>query len=234
MFGLRNWNVVNIDDILYTPLDVPDVPECDAQELISWLEETHTQYKSLNKLIASEGYSSEAEIKNYPWNLTPIYLNVSETIGGGWVNQFDTKFPQICDHISNAYGLELNDIGAVYSLPMKKDYSGWGFWHQDFDASGIRLYLEFESYEEDSLFGKLGNEEGDGTLCKIKSRRQSFYINNISCVHATYTSSSAVGKVRVAAFILPKFDNQEEFMQKTKQLILNSAEKYKKTYARFL
>jgi hypothetical protein len=232
MFGLRKWNVVNFEDILYTPLDVPDLPDFNVGELIGWLKETYPKYKSVNEYIASRGHSSEKKIENYPWDLTPIYLNMHGE-KYGWVNGFEQKFPQLCQHISTAYGLTLDEIGSVYSLPMKEDYVGWGFWHKDYDPSGIRFYFEYESNQDNGLYIKKEGEEGNGVQCRVKSPRQSFFLNNINAVHATYTPKESVGKTRVAAFITPRFDNVEEFMDKTRKLIIDSASNYMDTYARF-
>jgi hypothetical protein len=223
--------MVNFEDILYTPLDVPDLPDFDVKELVQWMKETYPKYTFVNDYIAKGGHSSEGRVENYPWNLTPVYLNMHNE-KSGWVEDFDKKFPQICKHIECSYGLTLDEIGSVYALPMKDEYSGWGFWHKDFDPSGVRFYFEFESYDNEALFVE---KEGSGNKqsCKVKSNKQSFYLNNIDAVHATYTPPEAVGKVRIAAFITPRFDNTCQFMEKTRNLILKSAEKYKDTYARF-
>lgn len=243
---------MEFEDILYTPLDVPDLPEFDVNQLKDWLSDAYPKLKFINKTIADSGFSSENTFEYYPWNLTPIYLNMFGE-RSGWLEGFETIFPELVEHISNSYNLSLDDIGSVYLLPLKNDIEGIGFWHKDYDVSGLRVYFEYESFEEDGLLIKkckqnhtvsnphnFGTPISDETLqndfekehkCKIKSRKQSFYLNNFNAVHTTNTLKESAGKIRIAAFITPRFDNTEEFMEKTKDLIMNSAEKYKEKYS---
>jgi len=242
---------MNMLDVCYTPLDVPAPPEYDINEIKQWCEENFKVSKMYRNVLQNNGADSSAVIglDNYPWDMTIPYFNLTN-VGPGWVGNFDKKFPELSDYFFNVYGLDKNDVGVITFLPMKKDYTGYGFWHRDPDPTGLRLYLEFEGFGDDKLFLKktrvpydkdnppivtapVSEEEHKYVLqeeeheCKILKPNQAFYLNNFRSVHATWTDKKSIGKTRIAVLIVGKKHNGYHFAKSFNDLIVKSAEKYK-------
>jgi hypothetical protein len=238
---------MNLADVLYTPLDVPTPPEIDTILLNSWLEEN---YQSLSKykdiFTRASANTGEMTVDDYPWDLTAAYFNMTDN-GPGWLGNFDIKFPELSKYFYESLSLTLDDIGFIILLPIRKDYKGFGFWHNDPDYTGLRMYLGFENEEQDKLYLKrtlnrvpislttlpkyqypidhakyLQNEMIE---CKPISSRQCFYLNNFRSVHSTYTATP--GTIRIAAFITGKLGQQLTLMKKINSLVVSSAMKYK-------
>ena len=221
-------SLISLEEIAYTPLDVPDAPKYEPSELLAWLMETHEKHKALREVISNNGYSTEGRVKNYSFNLTPVYLNLPPFTG--WSNRFEDRFPKLHHHILNSYGFKHDDLGSVIALPVKHKFNGWGHWHSDFDSSGLRLYFAMEAMAESSLFIRKKGDLGTGQPCRIKSSRQSFFLNNVGYEHAIYSRASR-NDARIAVVIGPKIGQEKSFLDSIKTLILTSAEKYQNSFA---
>jgi hypothetical protein len=234
MFGQRKLNVVNFEDILYTPLDVPTPPFFDVDRLNWWIKETYPKQKYMRDHISQHGASAEKYFSgdSYQWDLVVPYYNYFGQ-NFGWIDGFDKEFPQICEYVFDAFDITPEETGAFVLLPLRPKYSGMGFWHKDIDETGIRWYLDFDQWENDKLFMRK-NTDKKQFECEVISKNQAFFLNNVSATHATYTSPESVGKNRIASFILPRADKPKNWVNKAKQLVVRSAEKYKDTYARFV
>jgi hypothetical protein len=146
---------MNIFDIVYTPLDTPKMPDVDVAKLLEWINENHSKLHGHNKKLIESGFTSEGHLgDNYPWKLTPVYFN-NEIISTGWLNDFDKKFTDLSTYFHTAFGLELDDIGAIMLLPTLPTHSGLGFWHQDIDMLGLRMYLAFDDLENKLYNGSI-------------------------------------------------------------------------------
>ena len=220
--------MIAFKEIAYTPLDVPDAPQYEPSELLSWLLETHQKHIALREVISNNGYSSEGKAQNYSFDLTPVYLNLPPFTG--WSNNFEDRFPNLHHHILNSYGFKHDDLGSVIALPVKNNFSGWGHWHSDFDFTGLRLYFAMEATPDSSLFIRKTGNPGTGQPCRIKSSRQSFFLNNDGYEHAIYSRPNR-NDARIAVVIGPRIGREESFFDSIKSLILTSAEKYKHSFA---
>lgn len=231
---------MNIFDVVYTPLDTPPMPEVDVPKLINWIEENHSKLKPQTKvlndtdLIADEKYGN-----SYPWKFTPIYLD-TELISTGWLGDFNTIFPELSNYFYTAFGLELEDLGCVVLLPTFHTHTGLGFWHQDVDKVGLRMYLEFDDFENKLLVRKTKTklnsklDHNDPSLedilqseiidCNILHKNQCFFLNNVNAAHNIYTA--VPGKIRIAALIAEKGSNQDIILTKIESLVVNSAKKF--------
>lgn len=232
---------MNIFDVVYTPLDTPKMPDVDVNKLLKWIDENHLGLHSHNKKLIDAGLTAEGHLgDNYPWKLTPAYFN-NEIISTGWLNNFDEKFPDLSTYFYTAFGLELDDIGTIMLLPTVSHHSGLGFWHQDVDMLGLRMYLAFDDlnnklytrktkikyterqlYENSSLESMLDPEIID---CKILHKNQCFFLNNVNAAHAIYTTNP--GTTRIAAFFTEKYNNRNILISKIESLVINSANKFK-------
>lgn len=229
-------------DILYTPLDVPPQPNYDVVQLRKWLADNYVPLSRYRSILRQQRNISEHIIENYPWDLTIAYFNMTDT-GPGWLNNFDRQFPELSTYIHQAFGLPLEEVGLVIFLPMREKHKGLGFWHNDTDVSGLRIFFEIEDLEKNKLFTRRMkvpyntrpniqlpmNEDyylqKEVFECKILSSTQCHFLNNIRAAHATYTEEP--GAHRIAAFVTSKLKNGEKFLNLVKPLILRSAEKYK-------
>jgi hypothetical protein len=233
------------NDILYTPLDTAPMPDFSLNLLYNWLENncnTLTTYKDF--FTRANSKTGEQMVKDYPWDLTPVYFNVADE-GPGWLNNFDQEFPELSRYFYEAFNLDLDDIGFIILLPVKTTYQGFGFWHNDPDYSGLRMYLGFEDFENDKLFLKRTKIAHSNKIlpkylypidhkiylqdelinCRPLKDNQCFYLNNFRSVHATYTHRA--GTKRIAAFITSKAGRQQTMIKKVNELIVKSALKFK-------
>lgn len=235
---------MDVLDILYTPLDTQPMPDFDINELKIWLGDTYTiQSKETRSILDDRVNSTESIVKDrYPWNLTIGYSNMEDT-GPGWINGFDKKFPQLAAWLFAAYGLNTEDVGSVLFFPVRQGHTGFGFWHNDPDSVGMRVYFEFEDSDTNKLFMRRFKEKYDtrtifphpldiAKTCKpelleakLLSPKQCFYLNNVRAVHATYTE--VPNKTRIACFVTPNKLRKQSFIDKVVPLVLRSAKKYK-------
>lgn len=235
---------MQINDILYTPLDVAEKPEFDVEKLRSWLSTNYGTLTKYKELLSATKNSAESVIKNYPWDLTVAYFNLfPDEEGPGWLGKFNEEFPELSKHLYECFDLSLNDIGLIVFLPIKQSHTGLGFWHNDTDWYGLRHYFCFDNAESNKLLLKktkidyterptfnlpIDEDEylqKETIECKLLSTKQSFFLNNVRSVHSTYTAIPDV--TRIAAFVTGKIGKQAEMKEKIESLVIRSAEKYK-------
>lgn len=233
-----------LNNILYTPLDVPDKPIYDKILLKEWLSEHYDKLAAYkNILINHKTYVAESAINTYPWNITVAYLKFFKETDPGWLGNFDKLFPELSSYFYKSFGLELEDVGAIILLPIKKNHVGLGFWHNDPDWYGLRHYLCFDNLEANKLLLKKTRIKNDVRPdfempidevkflsdetyeCKILSQEQSFYLNNVNSVHSTFTEIPNVD--RIAVLIAGwRPGRKDSYVKKIENLIINSAIKY--------
>lgn len=227
--------IMELLDILYTPLDTKDVPVVDSNDILAWLAENQNQDVRLRR-----DSSRVASPSLYPWN-----ISYAKTLGV-WKTDFKERFPELADYFSSAFGVEENDIKDIVFLPTKNEFEGTGFWHSDPDELGLRIYLENDDFEKDFLLmrptiKKYNSREQVGYIpengidpkrfkeetyvAKLLKPRQAFFINNIRAIHAAKISK--IGKKRIAIIVILKNNSISEIPPQVKSLIENSYEKYK-------
>jgi hypothetical protein len=230
-------------DILYTPLDVPDLPEnFNVEKLETWIKNVYPQ-KQVNEAVWT---SVKVLGETYPWDLTFAHYTDNKNNSYGWLNNFDKEFPELVDYFLKAFNLDYDDIGVITFLPMRQEKTGLGFWHSDIDETGLRIYFDNELPEENPLlimptnipFIKRPHEllkaveeprkdmfQVDKQLvCPVLKRTQAYYINNVRAVHSPYINKPCR---RISCFITPKWNTLESVKNKTKDLIVQSAIKFK-------
>lgn len=225
-------------DICYTPLDVPAFPNIDIELLRDWV------IKSIPNVQCSLGdYARNSLGDQYPWTPAFPYL-VSK---GGWMYNFENEFPELTKYFTEAFGIDVSDLGSISMIPLKEGKTGLGFWHTDSDLFGLRMYLQNDDYEKNPLLYrktvepiterpqvKVPMDENDGRfekethVCKLLAPQQAFYINNIRGVHSPLITTPTN---RIAVLISGR-PNEKLIYEKTKKLIVDSANKYK-DYALF-
>jgi len=225
--------VTNFNEILYTPIDSVPVPDYDLNKLLEWVQNHQNQNLAIRK--------DSSKIKNladsYPWDIVYPKYN------GEWAFNFKQEFPEIANFFSLAFKLNENDIRTVVLLPIKNNFVGIGFWHNDPDPHGLRIYLEneepddfllikptVEPYNEHRSFGRGSINPVIPNIplqdithsAKLKSRRQAFYLNNTRAIHAVQVPQ--LGKLRIAV-IVTVFANTD-INNYLNNLICTSAEKF--------
>jgi len=234
-------NTMDILDILYTPLAVKPQPDYQIEDLRNWLANNYGPLARYKNILASTRLIAERVVENYPWDLTVAYINMTDT-GPGWLNGFDKQFPELSKYLYEAFDLPLEELGLVIFLPIRENHKGLGFWHNDGDISGLRIFFEIEDVTKNKLLIRRMKEPYEKRLnipipmdedtylqkevfeCKILSDKQCHFLNNIRGAHATYTEE--LGTNRIAAFVTSKLNNQQKFFDLVKPLILRSAEQY--------
>lgn len=223
---------MNSINILYTPLDTPDVPVTDIPKLLEWITKNQAIQKEFR---IGRDASKDANLKNlYPWDI--IYPKINDV----WQYNFDQEFPELAEFFYSAYGLDESDINTITLLPVKNDFNGVGFWHSDPDEYGLRMYIEnqepenfllikptVEPYELRQVFGTDQNFKDiklqDKILSvKLRAHNQTFYINNVRAVHAVNTTNT--GSLRIAVIVICK--KTPRLTKIVNDLVVKSAEKY--------
>lgn len=213
----------NIDSILYTPLDCPAQPLVNLDAINTWTIANAAELDAQRERLANEGNIAERTEPNYPWDVKVIYRKVNDA-DIGWVGNFDAEFPELAAYFYGAYGLTLDDLGAVVMLPVKKDNVGIGFWHRDPGPNGLRMYLEFEDQVDNKLLLRKVNTPESTVECKMLSNKQCFYLDNTNAEHTTYTT--VPGKIRIAILLECKPGMTDMWKQKITSLVESSAAKY--------
>jgi len=234
---------MQLNDILYTPLDVPEKPKFNLENLKNWLSTNYIPLSKYKNILSDTKNTSEQQIENYPWDLTVAYFNLFNNEGPGWLGNFNQEFPELSTYMYECFNLSIDDLGLIVFLPIRQGHTGLGFWHNDTDWYGLRHYFSFEEFELNKLLLKKTKIpyterpsfkvpiDEDRYLqqktfeCKILSPKQSFFLNNIRSVHSTYTVVPNV--TRIAAFVTGKVGKKENTIKKIENLIIRSAEKYK-------
>lgn len=234
----------NLLKVIYTPLDCPPIPEFSIDEIRQWIKETHNnEQQSFIKSYYNKKTAEQYYKESYPWDLTFVKWEMWDH-ELGWLNQFNIKFPSLSKYFYEAFGILDEEIGQISLLPTRENFTGIGFWHNDMDNFGLRMYLEFDHLNENKLLFKktkfphtewkhfgyskdynyISNELQDDVIdCKIMNSTQCFYINNVRSVHTTYTVKKGN---RIAVFISPKPSFKKDVWKKTEELVYNSALKF--------
>jgi len=220
-------------DICYTPLDIPEPPQIDMQKLFDWMAFSRQE-------VQCDLGKSTADIlgERYPW--VPAFPYTARL--GGWISDFDKIFPELAKYMTEDYGIEIADLGAITFIPTKEGHTGLGFWHNDQEIYGLRMYLQNEKYDVNTLLYrktiepvterqrvKIPMDENDPRfektelVCRMMKERQPFYINNIRGVHSAFMHEPAK---RFAVLIGGK-PGKTLLHQKTADLIVKSAQKFK-------
>lgn len=221
-------------NILYTPLDVEEVPPFDVERLLAWTS------SNVNQIIPNrKDFSRKVSPSVYPWNI------VLARHGYKWLHNFEKEFPQLAKYFCRVFGVGEQYIRAVTLLPKKDNFEGVGFWHADPDECGLRIYLQNDDHDKDFLLIKptikkynsreeLSSIPLDGidderfsndiqVACPLKPR-QAFFLNNVRAIHAAKISNTT--RTRIAALV--NIDcSFRDLPQPIKMLIQQSYEKYK-------
>ena len=192
---------MDITDILYTPLDIPPLPQFDISDIKAWIAKNQSQE------VSHEKDASQLLGNRYPWNI--VYARQDTQ----WLNGFSQQFPELAKFFYEAFGLDENDLEVVCFLPLRTDFEGIGFWHADPDESGLRLYLENSDAENADLLIKpttkkfnsrkeLGVIPRTGICDKVQQDvmhtvvpvpgPQANFLNNINAVHAVNTANLGI------------------------------------------
>ena len=225
---------MDLINLLYTPLDVPERPAVDIDKFKQWLTAVYPQ-ECLTKTPAWSNSMALYKDK-YPWHLT---FGMAD---GEWQNNFDTEFPEYSKYLYESIGLERHEIVSIIFLPVRDHVTGLAFWHADVDDLGFRFYVDNEKYLENPLLLKktklphtrnamsLPISDNDIRLqpeiytFKMLSPTQSYYLNNYRAVHSPFIN---VPGSRISGFVnvYPKY--REEVRRRTEAFILQSAAKFK-------
>ena len=167
-------------DILYTPLDVPDLdPAFDVKKLEDWIKQVYPQ-----KQLKEAAWTSVKELENdYP-------CDVDET---GLRMYFENELP---------------DENPLLIMPTKLPFT----------TRPNSLFKSVETPREDVF------QVDKQLVCPVLKRTQAYYLNNVRAVHSPFIN---IPCKRISCFITPKWTTLDSVKNKTKELIVNSAIKFK-------
>lgn len=214
-------------DILYTPLDTPDVPDVPYSDIKDWAATASFNAKEDSSKIFG---------KDYPWLLG--YARYDSK----WIQGFDTRFKVLCDYVLDTFQLQEKWLQGLVFLPVRQDFIGTSFWHSDHDTIGLRFYLENDTPENAMLMRSFTEPyverptwdiPHDGIEPRIKTAthrlempklKQVFYINNARAVHAVQVEK--LNSKRVAVIISVHKATLVRMPKYVRELIVNSAENH--------
>ena len=229
---------MNPIDICYTPLDIPAVPSFDSDALHAWLDAVYTARPASANPMENATLSEKTLENRYPWKKVYAYFSRS-----GWQNNFDMLFPELAKYLFDVYDLTPADIEEITMLPTKEELRGSAFWHADRDPQGLRVYLENDKHKENPLYYRktkipyntkqkfpavvLDSDpmfEDEMIMCKQTKGAQGFYLNNVRGVHNYYINDAPTKRIAV---VIKMVTDDPQVQEKIKNLIVNSALKYK-------
>jgi hypothetical protein len=233
---------MNLLDILYTPLDLPEPPVININHLFNWIDQSRSEQEPFRNFLRDAYIADDNSEKfTWPWNMGLAYLNW-EDHGPGWLSKFDKEFPELSQYFYTVFDIPLEDLGTVVILPVKKKHTGQGVMHMDHDDFGLRVYLEFEHIGQNKLLmqktrvpyltrpkftypidQKLLQKEV--IECKTFSPRGCWYINNARAVHGTWTEVE--DSTRIAVIVSGNPRSSQDITSRIQNKIITSAEKYK-------
>lgn len=229
-------------DILYTPLDLPVPPSCNAQSIIDWIERNQEQLEPYKQYAYDNELTSEKNPKvKWPWNMGLAYLNWQDQ-GPGWLCNFDQEFPELSKYMYEVFEIPLEDLGTIVILPVRHKHTGMGFMHQDPGNFGLRIYLEFEHIGKNKLFLQKTRVpyikrpkyeppvdpkilQPELIECRTFSNRGCWFINNTRAFHCTYTEVE--DSTRIAVIVSGNSRSDASIYDRLKTKIIDSAIKYK-------
>lgn len=239
-------------DLLYVPLDLPDVPEIDMDELLTWSMNVSPDHPNQRgsielpdgKTILTPEQATRNRFGYYPWQ--SIWMKRSSEFvpeNNGWMLDFIEKFPALAEYVNN---YPLKEISAVNLMWQKQDNSV--MIHSDPEHwFGMRLYLA--NQETSPLYfmqtHKPLNERIDFVTTDINDEKlkqiadtnkryikylkpaHPWIINNVRAFHGVEPSSDALG-TRAVIVIHGKFVNGESPLDfdKLYDLLNRSVAKY--------
>ena len=101
-------------DICYTPLDLPEPPEYSVDEVKQWIIENTDELQECVKDLCSRGMAAQDIGYKYPWRLVFAYWDEY----GGWLNDFDKKFPELSKYMHEVYNISENELTSIILLPL--------------------------------------------------------------------------------------------------------------------
>ena len=123
------------EDLIYTPLAMPDPPQIDFQEFFDWAQGAEPlQYEGTSQPL-TPGQLAAQSIARYPWQIVRCYRN---DISPNWAPEFSQRFPQLKDYILS---FPIKRLRIAAFLIQQQHVPG--FLHCDVDDGiGLRFYLK--------------------------------------------------------------------------------------------
>jgi len=234
---------MDLQQILYTPLDLPKPPAVNALELINWIKEHKNDLDPIKQYAYENYITSEKNPRIvWPWNMGLVYLNWDENFNPGWIANFDKTFPELSTYFHTVFDIPIEELGSIVILPIKENHLGMGFWHQDPGEYGIRIYLEFEHIGQNKLLLRKTKTpydtqqffplpidsnllQDDIIECKTLSNRYCWFINNTRAFHGTWTQIP--NSLRIAVIVSGNPKTNDTIIERLSEKIKQSVEKFK-------
>jgi len=199
---------MNPVEILYTPLDTPELPIIDVSKLKTWID-SHQSYNS--KYDAG----SVTPPNIFSWKVSYIKEN------NKWRNNFNVEFPALAEYVSSAFGLQPSDI-VTGIFAYTKFIKPTTLPYNNFPTDRLK-----ERESEISLMDSSFQIQTDVIhSAKLLKPTQCFYLNSVRGVHAIKTNKKGCTRI-LLALTLDLNISAQNLPQQLKKLIVDSAQKYK-------
>jgi hypothetical protein len=215
-------------DLIYTRLDMPELPSIDTDKLISWIksnQRSEIKEKRLQQVAEGE--------KPYPWRAVCAYT------ANAWDTEFATNFGPLIRYLENFPNKAWRHVAVLCQLENQgvflhtdPDYGiGWRIY---LNHGGPRLY--FQKFKE--LHNNRPETWSSGGPQSIKNLCESnkIYVNDVGAYPWALTSIRAAHGVepnnagfgaRITLLLFPDFTTLD--LIKHEELLLRSAKKFKST-----
>ena len=104
---------MNLLDILYTPLDLPEPPPVDNEKLLNWIDEARPSQESFRNFLRDSYIADDNSTQFvWPWNMGLVYLNWDGN-GPGWISDFNEHFPDLARYFYTVFDIPLEELGTI-------------------------------------------------------------------------------------------------------------------------
>jgi len=224
-----------IDDLLFTPLDLPPPPEIDLKLFNEW----HYEQLEFNKKHNPMDRLSNGK-DPYPWKVSwAVWWNTYK-LDDPWICDFDKKFPELVDYLNlfpikqfkSISFLDQKESREVYLHGDRDDWFGLRFYLHN--TLGEKLYLvrtKEKGHKRQNLYDEYNKfvdlwpyTDGKKEYPKFPEKRCAFMLNSVRSLHGVdYNDAPLVeGSSRITAVVQGEYD-----YVRLHKLVKQSVEKYK-------
>lgn len=196
--------LLNFADLIYTRLDLPQVPQVDMDAVVRWM-----QSKNRSVMMSKKLHDDESGNK-YPWRAVHAYVD------GRWDVEFAEMFPELIEYLKNFPTSMWRWVCVVGQLQDSEVFLhtdpdfGVG-WRVYLSHGGPKLYFQKfkERHEERPGTWATGGPQGMAELCDQEKLyvddcgAYPWAITSIRAAHGVSPNPSALG-ARVTLLLAPE------------------------------
>jgi len=227
MTPAKSQNV--FDDLIFTPLDLPNPPEIDVARFIRWMEVGQNDATAAPK-VAFE----RLEKREYPWLVRNLHEDLSP---------LQAEFPDVYDYLAafpfrrvrTLVILAQRGFQSVHTHTDSDGLCGMRFYLTRKNAEGLHFYKGRERYDH---FGTYMRQNGavvradwdkyfrtdEPVYATLPEDKKVFMLNNARAAHAVDANTCELGD-RIAVLVQGEYDpvRRDELLRRSVEKYANQA-----------